>query len=52
MCLDVVAQSVVRLTRSWSVVSSSSIKVSRCIIELETLLSLFSTGWFQERIRA
>jgi len=34
-----------------SVMSSSLIKVPRCFLEQETLLSLLSTGWFQERIR-
>jgi len=32
--------------------SSSPIKGPRCFLEQETLLSLLSTGWFQERIRA
>ena len=47
-----VAQWVARLTRDrWIPVSSSHIKTPRCFIEHETLLSLLSTGWFQERIR-
>ena len=44
------------LESSWDfkfgVESSSAIKGPRCFIEQETLLSLLSTGWFQERIRA
>ena len=49
-----VAHWVARLTRDrWnlSVVSSSPIKGPHCFLEQETLLSLLSTGWFQERIR-
>ena len=47
-----VAQCVARLTRIVEVVGLSSIKGPRCFLEQETLLSLLSTGWFQERIRA
>ena len=39
-------------TVNLSVMSSSPIKGPRCFLEQETLLSLLSTGWFQERIRA
>ena len=38
--------------KSKTVVSSSAIKGPRCFLEQETLLSLLSAGWFQERIRA
>ena len=34
-----------------SVVSLSPMKGSRCFLEQENLLSLLSTGWFQEQIR-
>ena len=47
-----VTQLVARLTRNWSVVNSNPIKGSRCILELETLPLLLSTGWFRERIQA
>ena len=47
-----VAQCVARLTRNVEVVGSSPIKGPRCVLEQETLPSLLSTGWFQERIRA
>ena len=50
-----VAQWVARLTRNpWMHVSRDfkPIKCSRCFLEQETLPSLLSTGWFQERIRA
>ena len=44
------AHCVARLTRNRSVVRSNPVKASRCFLEQETLSSLFSTGWFQERI--
>ena len=47
-----VAQCEARLTRNMEVVGSIPIKVARCFLEQETLSLLFSTGWFQERIRA
>ena len=40
-----------RLTCNRSVVSSNPNKGSHCFLEQETLPSLLSTGWFQERIR-
>ena len=46
------AQWVARLTRYRSVVGLYSIKCSRCFLEQETLPSLLSTSWFQERIGA
>ena len=52
---EVAAQWVVCLTLNrWMAVSRSSspIKDSSCFREQETLLSLFSTGWFQGGIRA
>ena len=47
-----VVQWFVRLTRNMEVVSSSPIKGPRCFLEQNTLTLLFSTGWFQEQIRA
>ena len=50
-----VAQWVARLTRDrWTPVSSEFKPHQRTPLLpwAETLLSLFSTGWFQERIRA
>jgi len=49
-----VEQWVARLTCSrWMiVVSSSPIKGPRCFLEQETLLSLLTTVWSKERIRA
>ena len=47
-----VAQWFARLTRNEEVVGSSPIKDHRCFLEQETLPSLLSTGWFQQRIRA
>ena len=48
-----VAQWVTRLTRNVEVVGSSPMEGHhRCFLEQETLPLLFSTGWFQERIRA
>ena len=49
---DGVAHWVARLTRNVEVVGSSPTKDSRCFLEEDTLLLVFSTGWFQERIRA
>ena len=50
------AQWVARLTRDrWTPVSREfepHQRPPRCFLEQETLLSLLSTGWFQERIRA
>ena len=40
-----------RLTHYQSVASLNLIKGSHCFLEQETLSSLFSTDWFQERIR-
>ena len=37
-----------RLTRNLPVVSSSPIKGSHCFLELDTLPTLLSTGWFQK----
>jgi len=34
---------------NWSVVSASPIKGSHWFLEQETLPSLLSTGWFEER---
>ena len=45
------AQWVARLTRDRWIYRVNPIKGPRCFIEQETLLSLPSTGWFQERIR-
>ena len=47
-----VAQWVARLTPNVVVVGSSHIKGPHCFLEQETLPLLFSTGWFQKRIRA
>ena len=50
-----VAQWVARLTRDrWIPVSREFEPHQRpcCFLEQETLLSLLSSGWFQERIRA
>ena len=49
---DGVAHWVARLTRNVEVVGSSPIKGPCSFLEQETLPSLLSTGWFQERIRA
>ena len=49
---DDIVQWVASLTRNWSVLSSNPIKGSRCFTEQETLNSLRSTGWLQERNRA
>ena len=52
--MDGVAQWVARLTCSrWMPVSHEfePQQRPRCFLERETLLSLLSTGWFQERIR-
>ena len=46
------AQWVARLTRNVEVMGSSPIKGPHCFLEQESLPLLFSTGWFQERIRA
>ena len=46
------AQLVECLTRYRSVVSSSPIETFHCFLKQETLPSLPSTGWLQERIRA
>ena len=46
------AQWVARLTRNVKVVGLSPIKGPSCFLEQETLPSLLSTGWFQERIQA
>ena len=46
------AQWVARLTRNVEVWGLSPIKGPRCFLEQGTLPLLFSTGWFQERIRA
>ena len=47
-----VAQWVARLTRNVEVPVQAPSKAPRCFLEQETLPLLFSTGWFQEQIRA
>ena len=47
----IVAQWVARLTHNRSVVTSNTIKDSRCLNQQETVPSLLCTGWLQERIR-
>ena len=50
-----VAQWVARLTRDRWIPVSREFELhqkKRCFLEQETLVSLLSTGWFQERTRA
>jgi len=46
-----VTQWLVCTTRIRSVVSLNPIIGSQCFLERESLLSLLSTGWFQEQIQ-
>jgi len=46
------AQQLMCLTSNRSVIRSGSTKCSRCFHEQETLPSLLSTDWFQERVGA